>query len=700
MKKLLFALAFRLWPELRDLNPHRQLVGIGDVFTTLYGSAAAVAGITWLVLESNWALARQEWLMFLVLGAFIVVFNRLSFFLIVEFRADRYGSSDGSFDSMMVWAGALLFGPTTLWLMVVYQLAVLLLNWPQLNTSAGRWNQARSTAISIAGFTLPFLVGLVAYQAWGGAIPIRGLLIEDMLIGLGAIAINFSVFFLLWLPYLYYALWTQKQLAGPDETRPIVVFFLLTLILPTLAHPFAVLAAGLFTQVGAHAFFFLIAGLVVVAYVTRQFSWAAESNRQHRRQLEKLEQLGRAILAAPPDASNLPQILQEHLPNMFPSNLMAVSLLPDTVLFKAPEDWDKDFRPIWAWMITQSAARAFLDYEPRPWLEEPGPHRPAITVPILAHESNEVIGGIYLELRHLAQPWDRRSLEALFPGIHALADQIRTAIHKAEEYAQSLAYEKVSQELRLAGQIQASFLPNEFPNIPGWQLAVSLEPAGGLSGDFFDLIPLSGGKLGLVIADVADKGLGAALYMALSRTLLRTYALEYPSRPDIVLSEANERILGDARANLFITAFYGVLDPAQGTLTYCNAGHNPPFLVSLDPDAEPLPLNATGMPIGIEKDAEWERETLQIKPGCTLILYTDGVIDAQNGDGAFFDDNLLLEAALENLDCSAYEMQANILNQLRSFVGATPQFDDITLMILSREREPMAEQNPQKESGG
>jgi serine phosphatase RsbU (regulator of sigma subunit) len=291
-----------------------------------------------------------------------------------------------------------------------------------------------------------------------------------------------------------------------------------------------------------------------------------------------------------------------------------------------------------------------------------------------------------MELHQLAQPWSLESLKKLSPALHSLRDQISSAIHQAEEYARSIALEKVSQEIKIAGQIQASFLPNQFPNIPGWQLAVSLEPAGGLSGDFFDLIPLSRGRLGLVIADVADKGLGAALYMALCRTLIRTYALEYQSRPDLVLSETNERIIADARANLFITTFYGVLDPEANSMVYSNAGHNPPLLVNSDEAVKPIALTRTGMPIGIEEDSSWERRTLQFSPGDKLIFYTDGVTEAQNLSGDFFDERQLLQTIINHRGQSAFELQGQILMGVKSFSEGVPQQDDITLMILEKEQ--------------
>jgi sigma-B regulation protein RsbU (phosphoserine phosphatase) len=258
-------------------------------------------------------------------------------------------------------------------------------------------------------------------------------------------------------------------------------------------------------------------------------------------------------------------------------------------------------------------------------------------------------------------------------------------LHGAEVYEQTLAHQKVEQELALAGQIQASFLSDDLPDIPGWQLTATLEPARETSGDFYDFIPLPNGRFAMVVADVADKGMGAALYMALSRTLIRTYAVEYHTRPDFVLQVANRRILADAQAGLFVTVFYGVLDPLTGTLTYCNAGHNPPYLLGAQNGDGVQALRRTGMPLGIVEDATWEQETVQLAPGDTLVLYTDGITDAENGKGAFFGQDRLLEIVQAHLGQSAQDVQDALIAEIHEFVDAAPQFDDITLMVVVRD---------------
>ncbi|MGD9029574.1 MAG: PP2C family protein-serine/threonine phosphatase [Anaerolineae bacterium] len=246
-------------------------------------------------------------------------------------------------------------------------------------------------------------------------------------------------------------------------------------------------------------------------------------------------------------------------------------------------------------------------------------------------------------------------------------------------------HQKVGQELALAGEIQSSFLPEVVPEVPGWQLAAALEPARDTAGDFYDFIPLPDGRLGLLVADVADKGMGAALYMALSRTLIRTYAAEYQAQPDLVLDAVNSRILLDTRASLFVTIFYGILDPTDGTLTYCNAGHNPPYLLRAGDKDAIQGLDRTGMPLGVYADVTWERRAVPLAPGDVLVLYTDGITEAQNGQEVFFGKERLLEIAKANVGRSAREIQDVLLAAVHEFVGEAPQFDDITLMVLVRD---------------
>jgi len=170
----------------------------------------------------------------------------------------------------------------------------------------------------------------------------------------------------------------------------------------------------------------------------------------------------------------------------------------------------------------------------------------------------------------------------------------------------------------------------------------------------------------------------------LSRTLLRTYAIQYQARPDHVFSVANRRILMDTDAKMFVTVFYGILDPSTGTLTYCNAGHNPPCLLSSQDESPVRELRRTGIPLGVFAGETWEHEVVQFDPGDVLVLYTDGVTDAQDEHEAFFGEERVFECAQANLGRSAQDVRDGLIAEVQEFVGDAPQFDDITVMVVAR----------------
>jgi serine phosphatase RsbU (regulator of sigma subunit) len=299
-----------------------------------------------------------------------------------------------------------------------------------------------------------------------------------------------------------------------------------------------------------------------------------------------------------------------------------------------------------------------------------------LTMPLKARDHPIGILEVYTNEEWQVTPWQRELLALL-------AKEAAVAIENARLYEQ--AQQAIARELAMAGQIQASFLPRDIPHVPGWQLAATLEPARETGGDFYDFIRLPNGRWGLVVADVADKGFGSALYMASCCTLLRTYAVEYHTRPDHVLSATNGRLLADTQAGLFVTAFYGILDPATGALVYCNAGHPPPYLLSAQNTDKVRALPRTGMPLGIAADATWEPETIQLGPGDVLLLYTDGITEALDEQEEFFQSERLLEVVQTNLGRSAQEIQDVLLAKIHQFIGQRPQFDDIALLIVARD---------------
>ncbi len=686
---ILMRLVIMFRPELEDRSSEQQIIGVGEVISTLYATPFLFAGVIWLIKLTDLSLLQERIGYFLLFAALIVIFNQLGFFLIIELRRNRYGSADGALTGVPLWSGALILGPTIFWLPVFYSCYQLVLNWRRTPSKTNRWGLIRNFSMNLVSETLVSLVAFSLYRSIGGQVPLRELSFECILTAMVLLVAYFICYAIFWTPYLGYHIWAQQIITHERDHSIIIKFFTLAIGLPQLANPFAILAAGLFTQSGLLVFLYFISGMITVAYLARRLSWSAERSRQSSRVLEKLETLGRSIINAPPDTENLPEILQEHVSNMFPAGRLIIWIFPEEILVQHPPEWEPDLEKIWPWLLNLSDGKTFLSQEPLPWEEDDKEHNPVVVAPILEVETSQTFGGIYLELHTLAQPWNRKALMNLYPAVQALAAQIASAINQAKGYQQALQLNRVNEQLRLAGNIQASLLPFSFPDMPGWQLAVTLDPAGETSGDFFDVIPLEEDRIGFLIADVLDKGLGPALYMTLSRTLIRTYATEFDLQPDLVFFATNNRILKDTRANLFVTVFFGVVDLKTGQMTYSNAGHNPPYIISEINDGEPISLEKTGFPIGIDEDSTWTRETVQIHPGDVLILYTDGVPDAQNPEGEFFKQWRLVEVAKKNLGQTAEVLQKSILDEVYDFVMDAPPFDDITLMVLVRDKKEL-----------
>lgn len=259
-------------------------------------------------------------------------------------------------------------------------------------------------------------------------------------------------------------------------------------------------------------------------------------------------------------------------------------------------------------------------------------------------------------------------------------------VSRAKTLELAHAQQKVTQELAQAGRIQSSFLPIQPPSLPGWDMAVCLRPVRSTSGDYYDFIELPNGWLGLVIADVTDKGIGAALFMTSTRTLLRAYTSSHADQPDQALAAANQRLTADTHGGLFVTLVYAILNPATGELLYCNAGHNPPLL--LRASGAKQSLTNTGVPLGVFEDSTWGVGRIQLGTGDILVLYTDGITEAQNPQQAMFGEKRLLkavrEAPLDAPGSRSEQVRESILAEIERFAAGASQSDDITLLVLTR----------------
>lgn len=240
--------------------------------------------------------------------------------------------------------------------------------------------------------------------------------------------------------------------------------------------------------------------------------------------------------------------------------------------------------------------------------------------------------------------------------------------------------ERLEKEIEIACGIQQSFLPDSAPKMDGLEITAVSLPARVVGGDFYDFIPIAKDKWGLVVADVSGKGIPAALFMALSRTLVRASAAGTLS-PAEAIQHANDLILQDSKAEMFVTLFYAILDVKTRVLCYANAGHNPPLHVSAETSNVVL-LKAQGVPIGIMTDVEASNSEIFLKTGDVVVLYTDGVTEANNNRKEEFEMERLTEVVVANRSLSADEIMAKIREELAQFVGSHTQFDDITIMVL------------------
>jgi len=258
-----------------------------------------------------------------------------------------------------------------------------------------------------------------------------------------------------------------------------------------------------------------------------------------------------------------------------------------------------------------------------------------------------------------------------------LIKERRTATER-DKYRREL--ERRTYEMEIAGGIQQSFLPESPPRIEGVELAALNVPAKEVGGDFYDFIPVSQDKWGLVIADVSGKGVPAALFMALSRTLVRANTVGNLTAAQAI-RRANDLIVEDDRVNMFVTLFYSVLDPAGRTLTYVNAGHNPPFMLRRDGRGIAL-LEAKGIALGVMPDIGLEEREISLREGDMVVLYTDGVTEAINNKEQQFGKERLISIAEKNCNLPASELVKRIQQEITEFSQGQPQFDDLTLMIL------------------
>jgi sigma-B regulation protein RsbU (phosphoserine phosphatase) len=317
--------------------------------------------------------------------------------------------------------------------------------------------------------------------------------------------------------------------------------------------------------------------------------------------------------------------------------------------------------------------------------------RSVLAVPVV--HSGAAIGALIVNTR-MPRRFDADEVRLM----QLMANQAAIAIEQAHLRERALSEQRLRKELELARDIQTSFLPRRLPQRPGWEFGAHYAAAREVGGDFYDFIAIQDpaqrpagltgnyldgcNLLGVVVADVSDKGVPAALFMALCRTLVRAVTIGGRSPVDAI-RRANELILNDSRTDQFITVFYGALNPETGSLRFVNAGHNPPLLARRASDAIQS-LYAPGTVLGLLESIRLTEAEVQIEPSDVLLLYTDGVTDALNANREEFGMERLARLLAENRYLSAEALVHAIVAALQAFVGDAEPFDDMTIVALKR----------------
>ena len=262
---------------------------------------------------------------------------------------------------------------------------------------------------------------------------------------------------------------------------------------------------------------------------------------------------------------------------------------------------------------------------------------------------------------------------------------IARALNHLAEYREVVASHDrlvaLQNESNVAGGMQKSILPTEFPDGEYYQIYADMEPARNIGGDFFDIVELQDDRLGIAIADVSDKGVPAALFMMTSRTWMKGAAAK--SSPGLVLREVNDLLYGENEAQMFVTLLYAIYNPETGEFTYASGGHDAPLVVRPDGSTELLPLTG-GVALGVMPDLEYGQRTVTLEHGETIVLYTDGVTEAMNYDGEQFGAHRLREVFADTVPEDSVTAAQMVFESVRSFANGAAQSDDITCLTLRR----------------
>jgi len=302
------------------------------------------------------------------------------------------------------------------------------------------------------------------------------------------------------------------------------------------------------------------------------------------------------------------------------------------------------------------------------------------TLCLVDQAPRDMVDNEVTHLKSLARIAERELASSEIARLHSEISELR---EKEKEYVDA-----VKRSMELGRRIQSHFLPRTFPEFDGWSLSAEFRPAMEVAGDFYDFIELDDGRVAVVVGDIAGKGVGAAIFMSLVRTLLRSNAerLARMEGEDVLdaVSRVNAYIATHHRSgsHMFASLFIGIVDPETGSVDYINAGHCPPVIRRKDGTIERL--KPTGPAVGLMAGARFQRDSTSLEPGDLLVGFTDGVDEAHDEEGAMFGDERVV-SCLSSGSAIAREAVEKLDADVKTFMGAAPVHDDVTIIAISRD---------------
>ena len=411
-----FSIAKRFLPEVETLHGLQRTLSVGSVIGLLYAAPLALVGLVWLVCVTDLALLRTAWPTLLLLFVLLFILEHLDFFIFVEVTPGTYADWKWSLWSVVTWSTALIYGPTALWPSLIWRSIMFARQWRKATTPEWRWNLGRNLALHFATVAPAALLALLAYTHWGGVFPLPGLSLSHILPAFGATLVWLLLVALLWLPLMNYFAAAPEFAWTGSVFETTLRFVGITMGWRLFVDPFAILAAGLYTEHGLGGYLFFISALLLCSLLAHQLSQAITRSQLRSRELEKLERLGRALLRISPDISALPDVLREYVAMIFPFSHIQIHTFSEGTLLHHPDDGSPVKSAVWTWMRAMDKGCAFHKGSDLPWGGHLDENRALVLVPIMDVEEATPIGGIYL-----VRFRDLDTIDSLLPAVQSLA---------------------------------------------------------------------------------------------------------------------------------------------------------------------------------------------------------------------------------------------------------------------------------------